>query len=281
MDRRHTTYCQAVAEYQTEGYLTVYLALSLTILLTLILTLIDGSRISAERMRSEIVTDIGLNAVFSEYNRELYKQYGLIFIDTGYGTEHPSEVNTEEHLRRYLKMNYETPPEGIIPGTLDMGGHPDIECEISECGYASDDNGAVLERQIADYMKYVPAGWVTEKLLPNVGMINGTGVSGRNVESERSANQSVIDVMSSQKATDENGKEQEIVLDNPADAAGTAGSIGVLGMTVPKDKVISQKVTHTSCYISHRQRNKGTGLCNEEKKCGDSCSRVLSAPRSL
>ena len=97
--------------HKTGGYLTIYLSLSLAILLTLILTLIDGSRVSAERMRSEVVTDISLNSAFSEYNRELLKQYDLLLIDTGYGMEDADQANTEEHIRQYLEKNYEVPAQ--------------------------------------------------------------------------------------------------------------------------------------------------------------------------
>lgn len=257
------------------GYLTVYLALSFTILLTLVLTLIDGSRISAERMRSEAVTDIALNAVFSEYNRELLKQYDLIFIDTGYGTAHPSEENTNEHFRQYIKKNYEVLPESILPGALNMYAGTAAECSVSECGYASDDNGAEIKRQIADYMEYVPSGWITEKLIPDVGQIRGSGMGSRDVEAERADNRSDIDTMSSQTVKDSNGVEREIELDNPADAAGTAHSIGVLSMTAPKGREISRKVVNPSCYISHRQKNEGSGMCAEEKACARRYSKVL------
>lgn len=260
---------------KTDGYLTVYLSLSLTILLTLIMTLISGSRVSAERMRSELVTDIALNAAFSEYNRELLKQYDILMIDTGYGTENASSANTEEHIRQYLEMNYEMPAESILTGSFCTGGTHDIECTVSECGYAPDDGCAVLKHQIADFMRNTPTGWVTEKLETDAAEISGSGISDRDVESERSANQSEINGMCEETVTDSEGGEHKVVLDNPADAAGTASGIGVLSLTAPKDKDISKKTVDPSCYASHRSLNEGTGLCEEEKVCSPDCGRIL------
>ena len=262
--------------HKTGGYLTIYLSLSLAILLTLILTLIDGSRVSAERMRSEVVTDISLNSAFSEYNRELLKQYDLLLIDTGYGMEDADQANTEEHIRQYLEKNYEVPAQFRLPGMLDTGGKNEASCSVSECGYASDDDCAVFKHQIADYMKNSPTGWITEKLEPDAASISGAGITDRDVESERDENNSQIDGMvKNAEVKDDDGNEQEVVLDNPADAAGTAHGIGVLSLAAPHDKAISECVVNPECYISHRERNKGSGICEEEQESSAECGRIL------
>ena len=54
-----------------KGYITIFLSLSLTLILSLVFTVIEGARISAIRMKFECVTDIGMNSVLAEYNREL------------------------------------------------------------------------------------------------------------------------------------------------------------------------------------------------------------------
>lgn len=258
------------------GYLTVYLALSLAVLLTLIMTLIDGSRVSAERMRSEAAADIALNAAFSEYNRELLKQYDLLFIDTGYGFSEASASNTEEHIRQYLSKNYEVPVQFGLSGTFDTGGSHDVSCAVSECGYASDNDCAVLKHQIADYMTNIPSGWITEKLEPDAEAVSGAGIMGRDVEAERDENRAEIDGMAkSAKVKDDDGNEKEVALDNPADAAGTARGIGVLSLTAPKGREISSRVVNLTQYISHREKNTGTGICQEERECSPECGRIL------
>ena len=88
---------------RTKGYVTVFLSLSIMIILSLILVLFQGARIGAVKMKTECVADISMNSVLAEYSRALYEQYGLLFVDTSYGCENPSIINTQEHLRYYAQ----------------------------------------------------------------------------------------------------------------------------------------------------------------------------------
>ena len=56
-------------------------------------------------MKTECVADISMNSVLAEYSRALYEQYGLLMVDTSYGGENPSIINTQEHLRYYAQKN--------------------------------------------------------------------------------------------------------------------------------------------------------------------------------
>ena len=76
------------------------------IILSLILVLFQGARIGAVKMKTECVADISMNSVLAEYSRALYEQYGLLFVDTSYGCENPSIINTQEHLRYYAQKNF-------------------------------------------------------------------------------------------------------------------------------------------------------------------------------
>ena len=88
---------------RADAYITVYLSLSLTIILALILALLQGARTGAVRMKSELVMDIAMNSALGEYNRELFDRYGLLFIDTTYGSGEASVIRTREHLENYFK----------------------------------------------------------------------------------------------------------------------------------------------------------------------------------
>ncbi|MBP3735831.1 MAG: hypothetical protein J6I56_02305, partial [Lachnospiraceae bacterium] len=88
-----------------DGYLTVFLSLCLPILLSVFLTTIDGARRNAVRMQAELITDTAVNAVLSEFHRELYEQYDLFFIDPSYGTDGGSPADTGERLRMYMEKN--------------------------------------------------------------------------------------------------------------------------------------------------------------------------------
>lgn len=210
-----------------KGYITVFLSLSLSLILSLVLTLIEGTRISAVRMKFECAADIGMNAVLAEYHRELLKQYDLLFVDTSYGGSAPSVANTEEHLRNYMQKNLQPQRKGgflLLRDFLDMSVS---SVEITEYSIASDADGDVLKRQITDYMADYPIGSLLEKISGNIAQINGAQMESRDVAGERESYQAQIDEIGLPKEEVEEGVFEEVPLDNPADAANATRSIGV------------------------------------------------------
>lgn len=85
------------------GYLTIYVALSMAVVISLCLTLIEGARRNTIRLETECMMDTALSSVMAEYHREMFRQYNLFYIDSSYGSGHPSYYNTEARLRYYLE----------------------------------------------------------------------------------------------------------------------------------------------------------------------------------
>ena len=78
-------------------------------MLIFIITLIEITRIQTIRFQIEGVMDIGLSSIFAEYHREMLNRYGLLFIDTSYGTTVSNTSLTESHLLNYMNQNFEIP----------------------------------------------------------------------------------------------------------------------------------------------------------------------------
>ena len=136
-----------------KGYITVSLALILVLAISLCMALIEGCRRSTVMLVAECAIDTGMNSILAEYHRELLNQYGLLFIDTSYGTAVPDYGVTLEHLQSYVEANLsdrEPVLELITEDFLDL--HWD-EGEIIGLSVSADENGAVLRRQISEYMK--------------------------------------------------------------------------------------------------------------------------------
>ena len=148
------------------GYLTVYLSLVFAIILSLLLALVEGAAMGAARLQAELVADLGIDSVFAEYHRELFSQYGLLFIDDSYGTSKGSISKIEKHLTDYMSYNM-NPKKGIlIPPGSNWIGLENIYLEIEEAALATDDAGAVWKAQAVDYVKKVDA--------PNIGVLLDT-----------------------------------------------------------------------------------------------------------
>ena len=177
------------------GYITVFLSLSLTLILSLVFTVIEGARISAIRMKFECVADIGMNSVLAEYHRELLKQYELLFVDMSYGGSHPEIENTEAHLRNYMQNNLQTAGEKGLFGGKDFLAMDVGMAEIEEYSIASDDNGAVLKRQVMDYMNDYPLGAILEHINVNIGLLEQSGLDSTDVGAWRQEYESQIEAI--------------------------------------------------------------------------------------
>ncbi len=245
---------------QTKGYITVFLSLSIMIILSLVLALYQGARIGAVRMKTECVADIAMNSVLAEYNRELYEQYGLLMVDTSYGTGNPSIKNLEDHLRHYAENNFERSTAGGILNAQTMTAMYCKDVKISGYSVATDNNGAVLNRQILAYMAGEPIGYLMGEVSSNASSLQSGGLDSTDVDAMASENQEIIDSTELPEIEKEDGKKEIISIGNPADVVNSQRGIGALNLALPDKSGISESVCSLSEYASHRNLNKGTGL---------------------
>lgn len=258
------------------GYITVFLSLSLTLILSLVFTVIEGARISAIRMKFECVADIGMNSVLAEYHRELLKQYDLLFVDTSYCGSHPDIANTEAHLRSYMQKNFHSEEGGSYFGGKEFLAMRMGMAEIPEYSVASDENGAVLKRQATDYMGDYPVGAVLDKISGNVGLLQGAGLDSMDVGARRREYEAQIEDIGLPKKEVEEGKYEEVPLDNPADIANATRSSGVLNLVLEDAAAVSAVKVDLGEYISHRpNRLSGDGLCEEVIKIGGETNELV------
>ena len=245
---------------QTKGYLTVYLSLSITIILSLVLALYEGARIGAVKMKTECVADISMNSVLAEYSRQLYEQYGLLMVDTSYGTGSHSIVNTEEHLRNYVQKNLELSLQGRALGRNTMLGMYCKDAKITGSSFATDNDGAVLNRQILAYMGADVMGSLVTDVEENVRSLKESGFDTTDVDELARENQEQIDAVELPTIINEEGEEEQISLGNPADTVNSQRGIGALSLAISDKSRISDASVNLSDYASHREKNKGTGL---------------------
>ncbi len=259
-----------------KGYITVFLALSLTLILSLVFTVIQGARISAIRMKFECVADIGMNSVLAEYHRELLEQYDLLFVDMSYGGSQPSVGNTEAHLKNYMQKNLQ--PEGGFAsgmGVRDFLAMSADNVHIGRYSIASDEEGAVLKRQITDYMSDYPIGAILEKINLSTSEIEKYGLESRDVGAERARYEAEIDEIGLPMEEVEEGVFEEVPLDNPADVANATRSSGVLNLVLENPSAVSAVKVNVNDYISHRSCIRGTGVCAEAEAVSGAVNELV------
>ena len=234
------------------------------IILSLILVLFQGARIGAVKMKTECVADISMNSVLAEYSRALYEQYGLLFVDTSYGCENPSIINTQEHLRYYAQKNFSRTVASRLTGNDSIFSAYCDGVSITGSSFALDNKGAVLNRQIISYMGAEPVEGLLSDVQTNAQMIRDGALDTTDVAAMAAENQAAIDAIELPPIINEDGEEEEMSLANPADVVNSQRGIGALNLAIKDKSRISKTVVDLDQYASHRQLNKGTGLYDKE-----------------
>ena len=135
------------------GSITYYLCLTLMVMLSLLFAGYASARQAAARVVLASGVEQGLYSAFAGYNRELYEQYGLLFLDAGYG-------GSAQHLGTLLKQIREDADCIISPakgaGALFGGEAPGIEiegCAVTGYVLATDSSGLAFRRQVCEVMR--------------------------------------------------------------------------------------------------------------------------------
>lgn len=242
------------------GYLTVYLSLTLAIMMSLIFAIIEGARYSAMRLQVETVTDMGLDSVFSEFNRELLNQYDLFFIDTSYGAAKGSVANTGDHLQDYMSYNFDPKKEEAL--TFFYKDFMDVNImnvDIQEAAFATDDQGLVFKRQAIDYMKDKYMVMYFDVLKDQMNTVTSNGWNDGDIMDD--LRQAVDEVEEAREEIEENGDDS--LLEEYTDLILDIRGNGILNYVVPDISGISNQSVNLSNYVSNRNLNRGCGLTED------------------
>lgn len=121
------------------GEITVFVSLTLVCVLSLFLGLLESARTAGARLYLRMASDSAMSSVMSQYNRNLWDMYRLLFLE--YESEAAIKSSFESYLDFYLEQEnfYPARKENVkLMGLVTM----------------MDDGGAALEEEILAYIKY-------------------------------------------------------------------------------------------------------------------------------
>lgn len=235
------------------GYLTVYAALSLTVMISLCLVLIEGVRRNTIAFETECVMDIGMDSVLAEYHRELLRRYGLLMVDSSYGTDYPSYYNTQQHLEAYLTRNLSY--EDCVQLSFlyrDLLGMELEEVRVQKVSLATDDGGRVFQHRAAECMRSCLGLEAVSDVLDWLETAEGYGLLNQNVEGQMdqvSFQLQQYDGMEKQIAEEEWIR---IEIPDPTEVVGQMRREGILKWVVEDVSQLSAVTIDPSQYISAR-----------------------------
>lgn len=239
-----------------QAYLTVYLALILSVLLTLALTLIEGARSGGIRLETECVTDIGLNSIFAEYHRELFRQYNLFAIDCSYGSDYAGKENVTQHLREYLERNLSM-EDVFLSGWIyrDFLGMSVKDVELTRVSIMTDNNGAVFRRQAVEVIKDDVGLALMEEVLQWMQVVDANELDTRDVSAEKQKLEGEIQQMLEYAET-------EGELENPTDRLEEARREGILNWVVKDPGTLSHRILDLEPLIGSRMEQEAVNRGN-------------------
>ena len=121
------------------GQITVFISMILMILFAFLCVLMELARTAGARWYLQMAASSAMDSVFSQYHRELWDRYRLLFAEY----ESPEEI--EQDFAGFLLPYLET--KNWYPMALE-------QTAAEEIVRATDGHGAYLEKEILDYMKY-------------------------------------------------------------------------------------------------------------------------------
>lgn len=251
---------------QKSGYITVYLTLTFAIILSLLLALVEGAAMGAARLQAELVVDLGLDSVFAEYHRELFSQYGLLFLDDSYGTGKGSLAKVEKHLTEYMSYNL-NPKKGLViaPGS-NWIRLENTYLEIEEASFATDDAGAVWKAQAVDYIKSRYGMDIIEGIQNQLQTIEKNQLLLQDIEESLANYQENFEkTLAAEEITETNRETQEgFSYDLLMDFFDSFAGKGILYLAVSEPEALSDAVLERRHCVSYRTQqgniNQGTGL---------------------
>ena len=121
------------------GQITVFISMIIMILFAFLCVLMESARTAGARWYLQMAASSAMDSVFSQYHRELWDRYRLLFAEY----ESPEEI--EQDFAGFLLPYLET--KNWYPMALE-------QTAAEEIVRATDGHGAYLEKEILDYMKY-------------------------------------------------------------------------------------------------------------------------------
>ena len=255
------------------GSITVYLCLVLCVIVALIFAALNSARYSCARAMISLAAEEGLFSLFGEYDRILYKDYGLLLIDGGYesGSLKAGALmeETASVMEKVMNPGFSallSSPSGLFRTDIDKKA-------ITGYVLATDSGGEAIRRQIHDLMLQKLGTDAAQSLYERY---LGAADQAENAENESSEERMERlkqeyearkeEAKEKQAEEEENEAEPVQVPDdfvNPIETVYRLKRLGIMVFAIPDPSRISGGSVNKSALASARSFQKGMGILPE------------------
>lgn len=224
---------------------TIFLTMLLAICASVLFALLEVARVKGLKTQAKIVSDLTIESMFAEYQKNIYEDYGILLLDESYMTGNFSKENLE---LEYAKLDRNNRSVNDMY-RLELAG-----CEVTGCQYATDYGGAPFRRLVLK----------NQMLLQNGVDISEFEQNKQSYEDMESSNSNVEEVIENDFSACKQYQEEK----NQIDDAVEWKKSPILSNVVRDEATLSNKAVDLSSNLEHRVKNVGnvSGGYEGEKK---------------
>ena len=147
------------------GSVTVFAALSFMLIVSVVCVLIEGARMQGARAMVAMASNMALDSIFANYERELLDKYGVLLFD---GANEGDEFDREylsTKLKKIIESNLDMDGGLIFTGGTDFYGITIDDVSVGRTVTATDAGGLIWRKAVNDYAVWNYSAEILESML--------------------------------------------------------------------------------------------------------------------
>lgn len=226
-----------------KGSMTIAMCMMLSVMLGILTAGIKLCREQYARVQAVNAVDTGLYSVFSEYERDLLEEYDLFFLDSGYGGGAIDAFRVVQQMENSMDLTLKT---GIQ-------GSRRENCSITGYRLASDNGGEAFCAQAAEAVRKHLGTDAVKRLKEYLSNTEEV------IEQQQEQKEAGVPPMPEEPVPDDTSVSEITPDNNPLEVIKRIRTMGILGLVLPDNAVISEKEADVSVFTSNRNLQKGMG----------------------
>lgn len=265
-------------ETASQGSITIFASLSLLLIASFLLALLEAARVTGMEAYSRMNRINAMESVFSEYDADIFEQYGIFMLDGSYGSGSLDFAQINGRLQSVSQKNLR--PVSTSNGLQQTQNFYQMDvADASVTGYllATDHNGAPFRKMAVDSMKASYPAELAKKLFEDVQSadqaIRQANESQAVMETaqhdiaeakERQAREAAKEAAAGKATGVQTNVNTPETVENPLDLIKTLKETDILTLVVPAGTSVSAKEIPEWEPLEQRELVKGNEPFKEE-----------------
>ena len=142
-----------IKDQKRDGSMTIFVSLVMLLVASVLFTLLEAARFPGLNAKADMNAMLSVESAFAEYQKEIWDQYDLLFLDLGYGEQLMDLTKLKERILALNQENLNPKTEGWINKSANFYRMNVTQCVIDEYELATDDGGMAFFSQAVESVK--------------------------------------------------------------------------------------------------------------------------------